>query len=241
MYNYKKYFIQYNNMTNLDYNIHIAYLPPKPSPTMQYEEVLVPGASKALYREIGYAPIEIAVEFHFISKRVYLWDKDFRKAKHWLLDNENKILKFCDDLEGFYKVNKVTIQSPTRELKKLGKFIAIFTCDPHFYLDCDEQEIITGQTIHNPYEVSRPIYRITGNGELTLTINNKPIKVNVGQEVKIDTELGLTYRDGQINNVSLTGNYEDLYLQEGENTFTLTPTDPQQAFQVFVTPNWRCL
>lgn len=234
------YFLVYNNLRSTDLRIRIESRPSKPSPIMEYEVVKVPGG-KTLYRERGYDDIEITVNFNFISRKPALWDKDWRKIKKWLLSKNNNKLKFGDDLEGYYKVNKVEIDTPERILRQHGKFSVTFTCEPYFYLDCDEMEIVTGQTIHNDHEISMPIYRITGNGELTITINNKPIKVNVGQETKIDTELGLTYRDNQINNVSLTGNYEDLYLQEGENTFTLTPTNPQQVFRVFVTPNWRCL
>ena len=235
-----KYYLVYNNLTNIDMGIFIDSRPSKPSPIMEYEVVKVPGG-KTLYRERGYDDIEITVDFNFISRKPALWDKDWRKVKKWLLSKDNNKLKFGDDLEGYYKVNSIQIDTPERILRQHGKFSVTFTCEPYFYLDCDEMEIVNGQTIHNDHQVSRPIYRITGNGELTLTINGKEIKVNVGQETIIDTEKGLTYRQGVINNTTLTGNYEDLYLQEGENTFVLTPTTPNAVFHVFITPNWRCV
>lgn len=36
-------------------------------------------------------------------------------------------------------------------------------------------------------------------------------------------------------NRRLTGYYEDLYLKEGENTFSVSP-----GFTVKIKPNWRC-
>lgn len=48
-----KYFILYNNETNLDIDLLIRDRPSKPSPEMEYEEVKVPGG-KTLYREKGY-------------------------------------------------------------------------------------------------------------------------------------------------------------------------------------------
>jgi predicted phage tail component-like protein len=226
-----KYFVLYNDKTNLDVNLLVPTRPSKPSPVMQYEEVKVPGG-KTLYREKGYGDIDIPVSFNFMSK--YSWDKDFRIMKSWLLSKVNNKLKFSDDLEVFYKVNKVTIDTPERVMKKIGRFTAIFTCEPYIYIDENERELES--VLYNDYLITRPIYRIVGEGYLTLTINNKTIKANVGQELIIDTDKGLCYRNGIVNNVALQGRYEDLFLQEGENTFSWT-----SGFKIYITPNWRCL
>lgn len=226
-----KYFIVYNDKTNLDVNFLVATRPSKPSPEMEYEEVKVPGG-KTLYREKGYKDIAITVSFNFMSK--YTWDKDFRIIKKWLLTKENCKLKFSDDLEVYYKVNKVTIDTPERILKRVGRFNVTFTCEPYVYIDQEEMELST--LLYNDYLISKPIYRIVGEGYLTLNINNKVIKANVGQELIIDTEKGLCYREGIVNNVALEGKYEDMYLLEGENTLSWT-----DGFKVYVTPNWRCL
>ena len=228
---YKRYFIIYNEKTNLDVNLLVATRPSKPSPVMQYEEVKVPGG-KTLYREKGYGDIDIPVSFNFVSRNT--WDKDFRIMKSWLLSKVNNKLKFSDDLEVFYKVNKVTIDTPERVMRKIGRFTAIFTCEPYIYIDENERELES--VLYNDYLITRPIYRIVGEGYLTLTINNKTIKANVGQELIIDTDKGLCYRNGIVNNVALQGRYEDLFLQEGENTFSWT-----SGFKIYITPNWRCL
>lgn len=226
-----KYFIIYNNQTNLDINLLVSTRPPKPSPDMEYEEVKVPGG-KTLYREKGYKDIEIPVSFNFMSK--YTWDKDFRIIKKWLLFKINNKLKFSDDLEVYYKVNKVTIDTPERVMKKIGRFNVTFTCEPYVYIDEEEMEL--SEIIYNDYLISKPIYRIVGEGYLTFNINNKIIKANVGQELIIDTEKGLCYREGIVNNVALEGRYEDMYLLEGENTFNWS-----NGFEVYILPNWRCL
>lgn len=226
-----KYFVLYNDKTNLDVNLLVPTRPSKPSPVMQYEEVKVPGG-KTLYREKGYGDIDIPVSFNFVSRNT--WDKDFRIMKSWLLSKVNNKLKFSDDLEVFYKVNKVTIDTPERVMRKIGRFTAIFTCEPYIYIDENERELES--VLYNDYLITRPIYRIVGEGYLTLTINNKTIKANVGQELIIDTDKGLCYRNGIVNNVALQGRYEDLYLQEGENTFSWT-----SGFKIYITPNWRCL
>lgn len=225
------YFIYYNEKTNLDVNLLVATRPSKPSPVMQYEEVKVPGG-KTLYREKGYGDIAIPVPFNFKSK--YSWDKDFRIMKSWLLSKGNNKLKFSDDLEVFYKVNKVTIDTPERVMKKIGKFNVTFTCDPYTYIEEGEREL--NSILYNNYLIARPIYRIVGEGYLNININNKTVKANVGQELIIDTDKGLCYRQGIVNNVALTGKYEDMYLKEGNNTFSWN-----NGFKIYILPNWRCL
>ena len=226
-----KYFILYNNENNLEIDLLIRDRPPKPSPIMEYEEVKVPGG-KTLYREKGYGDIDITVPFNFMSKDS--WDYDFRRIKKWLLSKGNNKLKFSDDLEVYYKVNKVTIDTPERVIKKIGRFDVTFTCEPYIYIDDEEMELNT--VLYNDYLVSKPIYRIVGEGYLTLNINNKVVKVNVGQELIINTDKGLCYREGIVNNVALEGKYEDMYLLEGENTFSWT-----KGFEIYITPNLRCL
>lgn len=226
-----KYFVYFNEKTNLDVNLLVPTRPSKPSPEMEYEEVRVAGG-KTLYREKGYKDIDIPVSFNFMSK--YTWDKDFRLIKSWLLSKVNNKLKFSDDLEVFYKVNKVTIDTPERLMKKIGKFNVTFTCEPYIYLDEGEREL--NQILYNNYLIARPVYRIVGEGYLNLTINNKTIKANVGQELIIDTDKGLCYRQGIVNNVALTGKYEDMYLLEGKNTFSWN-----NGFKIYILPNWRCL
>lgn len=226
-----KYFIVYNDKTNLDVNILVAVRPSKPSPEMEYEEVKVPGG-KTLYREKGYADTNIPISFNFMSKDT--WDNDFRNMKKWLLSKVNNKLKFSDDLEVFYKVNKVTIDTPERIMKKIGRFNVTFTCEPYIYIEEEEREL--SSLIYNNYLISKPIYRIVGEGYLTLTINNKVIKANVGQELIIDTDKGLCYRNGIVNNVALDAKYKDMYLLEGNNTFSWNGD-----FKIYITPNWRCL
>lgn len=228
-----KYYILYNDNTNIDVNLSITDRPSKPAPEMEYETVKVPGG-KTLYREKGYKDVEITIEFNFLSKDETEWDKDFRAIKKWLLTRENNKLKFSDDLEVYYRVNSVVIDTPERLIRRGGKFSVTFTCEPYVYYDDDQLEL--SNILYNNYLISKPVYRILGEGYLTLNINNNVIKANIGQELIIDTDKGLCYREGIVDNVALEGRYEDMYLLEGENTFSWT-----EGFVIYITPNLRCL
>ncbi|WP_133016237.1 distal tail protein Dit [Clostridium cuniculi] len=231
-----RFFIVFNNRSNLDVKAMVETRPSKPSPEMEYETVRVPGG-KTLYREKGYKDIEIPISFNFISKKPSEWGRDFRSIKKWLLSiNDNK-LKFSDDFDFYYKVNTVKIDTPERLIRKAGKFTAIFTCEPYDYLVEGLEEIILGKSLFNQYEETNPIYLITGEGNLKLNVNGKEVTANIGQNLTINTELGLCYReDGTINNVALKGRYQDLELKEGDNTFSFN-----EGFDIKIIPNWRCL
>lgn len=234
---HKKYFIIYNGQINSDLGVSIITRPSKPSPNMQYDEKEVPGREGKLYKEKGYGDIEISVSFNFASKSPGMWDKDFRKIKKWLNSKTDNKLKFSDDLGYFYRVNKVVIDTPERALKRLGRFNVTFTCEPYIYLESGQERISLPQLIYNDFEESQPTYFIKGEGFLNLTVNGTTIKANVGQNLIINTKLGLCYReDGILNNIALTGHYEDLYLKEGNNTFSFT-----QGFNIEIEPNWRCI
>lgn len=227
-----KYFITYNDLTNLDVDLLIVDRPSKPSPLMEYETIQVPGG-KTLYKEKGYSDIEITISFNFMS-REDSWDYHFRRIKKWLLSKGDSKLKFADDMDFYYKVNKVNITSPERELRTLGKFEATFICDPFVYADTGEIKL--GATLFNEYLMSKPVYRVVGEGYLTLNVNGNKIKANVGQELLIDTDKGLCYRKGIINNVALEGRFEDMFLIEGENKFSWN-----KGFDIYILPNLRCL
>lgn len=233
---FRRYFIEYNDKTCLDVNLQVETRPSKPSPEMEYEEIEVPGKDGVLYREKGYMDIEIPISFNFISKSIDEWDKDYRRIKKWLLSKGTNKLRFSDDLEVFYKVKKVVIETPERLIRRAAKLAVTFICDPYVYFTDGIDEIELEEILYNDNLVSKPIYRVVGEGLLNLILNDKVIKANVGQELIIDTELGLCYREGIINNVALQGRYEDMYLIEGDNTFSWN-----EGFRIYVTPNWRCL
>ena len=202
---------------------------------MQYEEIEIEGRGK-LYRERYLDDITIEVEFNFISEKGK-WNDSFRKAKAWINNIEDNKLKFSDDLGYFYKVNKAEITSSERVLRRIGRFTVTFTCEPYMYLEDGARAIELPTFLYNFYEKTQPIYVVEGEGLFVMQINGKTIKANVGQNLTIDTKLGLCYRkDGTMQNTALTGNYEDMYLQNGKNTFSYT-----SSFKVSIIPNWRCL
>ena len=65
-------------------------------------------------------------------------------------------------------------------------------------------------------------------------MNGKEVSANVGQNLLINTDLMQAYReDGALNNTAITGDYENLYLQEGLNEISVS-----SGFAAEVIPKW---
>lgn len=146
------------------------------------------------------------------------------------------MLMFSDDPGYYYKVKKIDIGTNERLAKRIGKFQVTFTCEGYMYLTEGAETRNLSDTLYNAFEECKPVYEITGDGVCTLTVNGTKITANIGGKLVIDTGLKLCYTAlKETANRRLTGYYEDLYLKEGENTFSVSP-----GFTVKIKPNWRC-
>ena len=123
-----------------------------------------------------------------------------------------------------------------RLAKRIGKFQVTFTCEGYMYLTEGAETRNLSDTLYNAFEECKPVYEIAGDGVCTLTVNDTEVTANIGGKLVIDTGLKLCYTAlKETANRRLTGYYEDLYLKEGENTFSVSP-----GFTVKIKPNWRC-
>ena len=134
-----------------------------------------------------------------------------------------------------YKVLYVKITDTERTSRRLGKFTAEFTCDPYSYLVPGQQSYSVDDVLYNPYMISHPIYRISGTGSCALIVNGNTMQATVNGNITIDTDRMISYNDQMVGqNTAVTGDYEDLYLQEGNNTISVST-----GFSLSIIPNWR--
>ena len=217
------------------YSIIPTRRPSVPAPKMRVKETEIPGMDGTLTEIDGtYENIVIPVEFNFLVPPDQ-WMDAYRKAKRWLTGTGELILG--DDQEYYYKVLFCNITSTERTSRRLGNFESEFTCFPYAFLVSGKNEYSISEVEYNPYMLSHPIYKISGEGSCTLTVNGNTFTVNVGQNAIIDTDRMITYRvDGSMMNSDALGDYEGLYLKEGDNKISIT-----SGFNLSVIPNWRTL
>lgn len=229
--------IEFNNMLSSSLGLFATKYPTIPAAEELIEEISIPGRSGSLHiRNKCFKETVIPVEFNYIGKEE-LWNERWRQAKEWL-SSVNAELSLGDDSNFFYRISRVSVGTNERVSRRIGKFAASFiTKDGLSYYKSGNRAIDYTELVENPGIFSQPIYLIKGEGMCTLTVNGKSVTANVGQNLTIDTERMISYRDdGVLQNAAIKGNYEDLYLQEGDNKITVTG-----GFECKVIPRWRCL
>lgn len=110
------------------------------------------------------------------------------------------------------------------------------------YLVSPKKIFTTAGSITNPHlKASRPLIKVVGNGDITLTINGIPFLLKgVSGHIYIDSEVSFAYTDtggvlSNANNKVRTLNYP--YLKPGNNTIAWTGS----VTSVEVEPRWRAL
>lgn len=231
------YDIQFNGRTGTTVGVIVQNRPNIPAPKKIYDAIELPGKDGVLYRDTGTVEdIRIEVPLAFREKDPSKWSQKLRSVKEWLLSVTDNKLSFTDDSDYFYRVKKVTVGTTERYVKRQGRLVADFCCNGYMYLKSGAREQQLDALLDNPGIRCLPVYKISGNGMCTITINGKQMKANVGQNLTIDTERKLAYRtDGSVKNTSISGDYEDIALNPGRNSISVT-----SGFALTAIPNWRC-
>ena len=246
------YDLEYNGINASSLQIFVREKVNIPSPRLKYTENEVQGRDGSLIEsDEKYEDITIPVKFNYKTIESN-WHEVFRKAKKWLFSNGTKKLIFNDDANYFYLVKRVEIGDNERLSGRIGSFSVNFICEPYQYLISGETEYDISDVLNNPYDECHPVYIVSGHyGSYKLIVNGNTVEVNVSTldgktstPTYIDSEKMMTYTEDGIRNTYLKGDYESLYLQEGENTIE-TPKSTSGLAQgytptVKVIPRWRC-
>lgn len=229
------FYMTFNGQSTNEYGVKVTTRPNIPAPIMRGEYIDIAGRDGSLFQTDGtYENIEIDVALNFLRTQNSVGDL-FRRVKAWI--NGAGILRFSDDTDIFYKVKYSGISSATRRSRYGEDLIATFICEPYQYYNAGTAEITPGGALLNPGFTAHPIYKITGSGTATLTVNGNTFTAVIAQNIVIDTDLMVSYREGgALVNSDVTGDYDDLYLKPGENTISLS-----NGFSLSVIPNYRSL
>lgn len=230
---YRKLNMIFNNASSLELGIDIIKRYDIPSPKKRIKSISATGRDGNEYEEDGYDDIEITLDFNFISENPH---QAFRRCKRWfncILDNK---LIFSDNPNIFYRVNYAVVTESTRDVG-IEFFTVTLNCEPFAYEMEGQKEILINNAavIYNAGDLeSKPIIKIQGEGLVTIKINEDTIKANIGQEIIIDSYLGLSYKtDKTPQNNNIKGRHPRLKL--GENTISYSGG---RVDSFIIIPNW---
>lgn len=208
---YTKYDIEYNNETGKGHGVILYDYAQFSGAEKSYQISAVGGRLGELVGVDDYkSNLVIQCTFGIISPQFM---SHVTVLKRWLKGTGTLVIS--DHQNVFYKVWKVDYGDIERELRKFGQFTVSFTCTPYQF---EKDGLIPVSDIdYNPYDLCRPIYTITGNGAFTLTVNGNKMTGTVNGSITIDTERMVSYNaDGVSQNNVVTGNYEELYIPNGD-------------------------
>lgn len=227
-------YIFYNDAELIStYGILLSSQPEIPFPERDISSVSVPGRDGDLFIDNGsYKDIKIKMNFVFAAPMNDALAKYFSIANFLVVTGGDR-LSFSTDVGHHYRVKNITVGPLVKESRMDNKFTVTFICDPFRYLNHGLAPTSARKPVNN-YLVSKPIYTFKGMGQLTFTINGTRIVKNVGGELVIDTDAQIAHSAGVP--VSIPAEFEQLYLQPGENTMTVT-----SGFTLEYLPNWRTL
>lgn len=237
----RRYYIVFNNLNSLtDLNLKVTKRPNFPLPKRRYEVYDVQDMDGQLVEDLEtFEDIKLDVEFNFIDRsNIHI---KVTKILNWLNKINDLNLYFADEIERHYKVKMVEYTDIERQLKVKGIFTVSFICDPFKYYN--ENNLVTITT--NNYSMygndliynGKPLIKIFGSGDITLTINNRDtILKAINNHIILNSTIKEAYND-TIENLNNKMKSDFPILQAGLNTIKWMGN----VTKIEITPNWRSL
>lgn len=216
-----------------DFGFLLEEYPLIPNAELVYNTYTIPGRGELVEGNSYRKNISISAPMTLVIEDVdQLQYLDYvRKVERWL--QGPGWVKFSDTADTKYRVLKIQHNNEGRVTPVFGRINPVFLCEPYEYKE--DGFIAYPQIQYNPYDMCKPIYRISGEGSGVLTVNGKSVAVNVGQNLTIDTAKQVTYRTDseELINTAISGDYEDLWLDSGNVSVGITG-----GLTVAIEPRW---
>lgn len=222
------YFV-FKGIKSTDMGIFTTELPPDQTSDNDGDYIKVPGRDGYLYIDDGRKEAYDKIIKCMIPLTPNQGQLD--TIKDWLSGSGELIISREPDI--FYEARINSVRQYVGQRKNIA-FNISFKCQPHKYYLFGKNPIkltSTPTTINNPGKVSKPIIKITGSGEVSLSINSQLIQATIDGYLTIDSELMECYKDNELK--TFTGPFPELI--EGINDISWTGT----VTEVEVIPRWH--
>lgn len=216
--------------SSLDYGIKIYSSNILSSPSRDIEFIEVKGRKESnLTVDNGYEDFILTLECVLVNETENLTMNEVAmKAKKFLLSCTNSKIMTSEDIN-FYLVGTYTGNVDiTEAIENFGTFQAQFRCKPYRYSNTSTTIDITEQNtiITNAYYDTDPVIVITGNGDITVKINNqKLILKDVEDTITINCQTMNAEKISSLNKLINQNHkmYSDFpVIESGNNTISWT-------------------
>ena len=222
-----------NNTTNSRSALGLRITePPVIPPTKRIVDLLsVDGREGTLTIPKGWEDVTFSMRAALLGNNLH---SRYREVLATILNA--KTIYFSGDSGVYYNIKTVEAGPLERRLSSLYDFSLSFTCAPFRYIRNVSQVTMTASgNITNPGSVySLPKITVYGTGSRTLTVNGKPIILNIlSGNLTLDSELKECYYGSVAQNNRMSGDFP--VLNVGSNTITLGTG----ITKVEIEPRWR--
>lgn len=146
------------------------------------------------------------------------FQEKLRAIRAWLSGRGKLVIGDSED--SYYEVKKVKIITNNRVVVNYGVLEVEFTIYPYEFLNSGDTGV-TSFPLTNNAMASKPLYKISGTGTGTLTVNGHTMSYEVNGDLYIDTRRFIAYDGNSENkNNKISGDYAGLYLKSGSNTIS---------------------
>lgn len=226
----RPYLMQFEGKTNKDFGALIYDYAIFGGGEKKYETTAIAGRVGEFVGFDKYkSNLKISIKFTLLGENI---TQKIRRLKEWLSGKGE--LKLSDSPETFYKVLKINYGGIQRKSRRYGIFAVSFLCIPYEFRKDGQIEYRADEIFSNPFSQCNPIYKIKGEGICKLEVNGNTMEADVGQNLTIDTNLMIAYReDGALQNTAIKGDYELMRFPAGEINISIT-----SGFELKIIPNW---
>jgi phage-related protein len=218
-----------NSRANL--GLRITQPPVIPMSKRLVDSIAVDGREGSLTILRGWEDVRFNMKAALIGENQH---SRFREILPIILNAKN--ISFSDDPDVYYSIKHIQAGALERRLYSLYEFLLSFLCSPFRYIRNVPLITLTSSgTVTNIGTVnSLPKIVVFGTGSRTLTINGKPIILNIlSGSLTLDSELKTCYFGNVAQNNQMQGDFP--VFEVGSNTITLG----NGITKIEIEPRWR--
>ena len=236
-------FLTYNGRRSLDYGLMVTGKTAFNGAQRDVTVVQVPGRDGDLIIDNGrYKNVPIKYDLAIVPGMAPFGFAELAQIiKDWLLPGTGYYQLWDTYDPRYYRLGAYTGNVDIeQELTSLGSCSLSFDCKPFRYSVAGQQAITltsAGALYNGEAYASKPYIKVTGSGDITLTINGTDYELeDVDAYIELDSELMNAYK-GAINQNSKMTSVDFPKLVPGLNSISWTGT----VTSVSIVPRWCCL
>ncbi len=209
--------------------LRVMELPPIQIPQKRTELIIIPGRSGYLTRWDG--------SYEDIIKPARFFYNGPCPERIAQIILEGRSITFSNEPEFVYDYRLDVTTDLTKTISTWHQFIVQFICNP-IKRKINQPSIVSSSPVTLISPCNRPSYptiKVTGTGDVTLTIGEQEIELqDIYPSITIDGELMNCYQNDTLTNNKMTGDFP--VINSGE---TLLISWEGSVTEVEILPNWR--